>query len=71
MLAAAEAQIDQSAEDDKERARNRAKLYAPPKGWLAPGGRRSRPGAMTTAQAQALMQQLAAEDARVTGMRSS
>lgn len=68
MLNAAEAAMDQAAEDDGERARNRAKLYQPPKGYRAPGGRRPRmPGAMTAAQAQALTQRMAAQDAQVTG----
>ncbi|MFI0934570.1 hypothetical protein ACH4RG_22970 [Streptomyces sp. NPDC021019] len=71
MLNAAESAMDQAAEDDAERARNRAKLYAPPKGYRAPGGQKPRmPGAMTAAQAQALTRQLAAQDAQVTGRRS-
>ncbi|MFF4391434.1 hypothetical protein ACFY0G_32295 [Streptomyces sp. NPDC001552] len=72
MLNAAEAAMEQAAEDDKERARNRAKLYAPPQGQRKPGGRRVPvPGlTMTPAQAQALTAQLAAEDSQVAGMRS-
>lgn len=59
--------MDQAAEDDKERARNRAKLYAPPKG-VKPGGQSRRPGAtMNQDQAQALMAQLAAQDAQLGG----
>jgi hypothetical protein len=46
MLNAAEAAIDASAEDDAERARNRAKLYAPPAGAGVPrGARRAGTGA--------------------------
>lgn len=60
MLSAAEAQMDAAAEDDAERARNWARLYAPPK-----GARRSRTpqaGAMTREQAMQLAQQVSAED---------
>ncbi|MFJ6014453.1 hypothetical protein [Streptomyces sp. NPDC092952] len=67
MLSAAEATLEQGAEDDAERQRIRARLYAPPKGQgLA---KRVRPpgGGMTMSQAQSLAAQLAAEDARVTG----
>lgn len=71
MLNAAEAAMDAAAEDDAERARNRAKLYAPPKGSRFAGGRRRPPGmGMTAAQAQALTAQMAAEDARYAGRRS-
>lgn len=86
MLNAAEAAMDSTAEDDAERARNRAKLYAPPTGAGGPRGAR-RPGAgarrpvrpspavagpgdqdgMSWGHAQALMAQLAAEDARLAG----
>ncbi|MGW6459790.1 hypothetical protein ACWF94_28330 [Streptomyces sp. NPDC055078] len=66
MLSAAEASIDAGAEDDNERARNRAKLYAPPKG-SRPQGRRLPPPAMAMdrSDAQAMMARLAAEDARL------
>ncbi|MFD4314980.1 hypothetical protein [Streptomyces sp. NPDC058548] len=66
MLSAAEASIDAAAEDDNERARNRAKLYAPPRGSGSPG-RRARPAAMAMdrGQATALMARLAAEDSRL------
>ncbi len=65
MLNAAEAAMEQSAEDDKERARNRAKLYAPPKGMAKTRGQ-PRPGtAMNRGQAQALMAQVAAQDAQL------
>ncbi|MGW6391230.1 hypothetical protein ACWFR1_12175 [Streptomyces sp. NPDC055103] len=66
MLSAAEASIDASAEDDNERSRNRAKLYAPPKGSKAPA-RRERPAgtAMNRSQVQDMMARLAAEDARL------
>jgi hypothetical protein len=71
MLNAAEASIDQAAEDDAERQRNRAKLYAPPRGYRPPPGKRVRvPGGFTASQARALAQQVAAEDARFTGSRS-
>lgn len=68
MLNAAEAAIEQSAEDDTERTRNRAKLYAPPGGQRAPGGKRVRPPGMglDLAAAQALTAQLAAQDAALT-----
>lgn len=67
MLNAAEVAIDQAAEDDGERQRNKAKLYAPPKGYRpAPGERLRVPGAgMTATQARSLSQQLAAEDSRL------
>ncbi|MFD4855159.1 hypothetical protein [Streptomyces atratus] len=70
MLSAAEAAIEQTAEDDAERQRIRAKLYAPPPGARSEG-RRPVPGAgMSRAQAQSLAAQLAAEDARLSGGRS-
>lgn len=70
MLSAAEAAIDSTAEDDGERARNRAKLYAPPKGQ-ARGRRRPIPGvSMNRAQAQSLAAQMAAQDAKLTRGRS-
>lgn len=64
--------MDQTAEDESERQRNRAKLYAPPAGWRPAAGERVRvPGAgMNRAQAQALAAQLSAEDARLAGRRS-
>lgn len=69
MLAAAEAAMDAAAKDDKERAKNHAKLYAPPK-EIAKKTRDKRaplPGAgMSRGQAQALAAQLAAEDAQLT-----
>ncbi|MFH8577110.1 hypothetical protein [Streptomyces zaomyceticus] len=67
MLAAAEAAIEDAAEDQAERDRNRAKLYAPPR-VAGPGGQRMRPPPairVDQAGAQALMAQLAAEDARL------
>ncbi|MEU7093035.1 hypothetical protein [Kitasatospora aureofaciens] len=72
MLSAAEVSIDQAAEDEAERKRNRAKLWTPPRGYRPEPGRRVRlPGAgMTAARAATLMQQLAAEDAQVAGMRT-
>jgi hypothetical protein len=78
MLAAAEAAIDAAAEDENERKRTRAKLYAPPKAEIArrraavEAGERPRPagGGMTLDGAQALMAQMAAQDAQLTGGRS-
>jgi hypothetical protein len=72
MLNAAEASMDQAAGDDAERARNRAKLYAPPQGYRPPDGRRAKmPGAgMTAGQARALTARLTAQDAQLTGRRS-
>lgn len=74
MLNAAEATMDQAAEDDAERARNRAKLYAPPKEarGRGRGGRPVRPPGMSLDRSQArdLAAQLAAEDARFTGRRT-
>lgn len=67
MLNAAEAAIDQAAENDTERTRNRTKLYAPPAGQRPTGGRVRPPGlGLDLAAAQALTAQLAAEDARLT-----
>lgn len=66
MLNAAEAAMDQAAEDDGERARNRAKLYAPPAGMKSGRGQRRHPSvSMNKSQAQALMAQLAAQDAQL------
>jgi hypothetical protein len=72
MLSAAEASMDAAAQDDGERARNRAKLYAPPKEAQRAGRRGGRPAAqgMSLDQAQALMAAVAAEDAQVTGGRN-
>lgn len=67
MLNAAEAAMEQSAEDDGERARNRARLYAPPKSARRPRGQGRHPGTMMQAgQARALMAQVAAQDAKLT-----
>jgi hypothetical protein len=61
--------MEASAADDAERARNRAKLYAPPKGMTrrqaAAGG--GVPPAMSRDQAAALVAQVEAEDARLAG----
>ncbi|NGO66811.1 hypothetical protein [Streptomyces boncukensis] len=67
MLNASEASMDAAAEDDAERQRNRAKLYAPPASERGRGRRRRRPPGMgmDRAQAQSLAAQLAAEDARL------
>lgn len=69
MLNAAEAQLDAGAKDDSERARRRAELYAPPKGYQARTGpsARPRPAAMGLHDAQALMAAFASEDARLMG----
>lgn len=71
MLNAAEAAMDQAAADDGERARNRAKLYAPPQGLKSGRGQRRHPSmAMNQGQAQALMAQLAAQDAQLGRARA-
>lgn len=59
--------MDQSAEDDAERARNRARLYAPPKGVRRP--RTPQAGTMTREQAMRLAQQVAAEDSMIRAGR--
>lgn len=65
-MSAAEATLEQGAEDEAERRRIRAKLYAPPKSIRGEGRRvRSAATSMDGGQAQALMAQLAAEDARL------
>ncbi|MFJ7489673.1 hypothetical protein ACIQZB_00180 [Streptomyces sp. NPDC097727] len=61
-----------AAEDDAERQRNRAKLYAPPKeARRRPSGGGIRRGAtgLRAGDARALMSQIAAEDARFQGRR--
>jgi hypothetical protein len=72
MLAAAEASMDAAAQDDGERARNRAKLYAPPRGAQGPPRPGARPAGrgMSLDQVQALMSAVATEDAQVTGGRN-
>lgn len=72
MINAAEASIDASAEDDAERRRLRAKLYAPPKHRPQQSGRPARPSQMqmNASEAQALAAQLEAEDKRLAGRRS-
>ncbi|GGZ73312.1 hypothetical protein GCM10010389_08630 [Streptomyces echinoruber] len=69
MLNAAEAQLAAGAKDDSERARQRAELYAPPKGHRARAGApgRSRPAGMGLGDARALIAAMASEDARLTG----
>ncbi len=60
--------MDQAAEDDAERQRTRAKLYAPPKGQGARhAAARAMPARHDRSSAQALMAQVAAEDARLAG----
>lgn len=59
--------MDMAAEDDAARARNRAQLYAPPKGMRrrpADGARPRSASRMDASQARALMSQAASEDAR-------
>jgi hypothetical protein len=58
----------QAAEDDAERSRIRAQLYAPPPGYR-PSGRG--PVAGTPTSASALLAQVAAEDAALAAMRPS
>jgi hypothetical protein len=75
MLAAAEAAMDMAAEDDAERQRNRARLYAPPGGprRRTPGGTgrpRAAAGGMDLNAARAMMAQVASEDAKVAARRS-
>lgn len=67
--------MDASAADDAERARNRAKLYAPPQSERrrrTPEGERPRPagGGMSMSQAQSLMAQMAAQDAQLASGRT-
>lgn len=59
-----------SAEDDAERRRIEAKLYAPPKSMRRPRGQRApkrqqQRGALTLQDAQSLMAQMAAQDAQL------
>jgi hypothetical protein len=64
--------MDQAAEDDAERQRNRAKLYAPPKGASrrpSGGGLRRGAAGLSAGDARALMSRMAAEDARLQGRR--
>ncbi|WP_369387930.1 hypothetical protein AB5J72_10200 [Streptomyces sp. CG1] len=71
MLNAAEAAMDAAAEDDAERARNRTRLYAPPRGAAREARRRPIPGvSMSRDQALCPAAQLAADDAKLTGGRS-
>ncbi|WP_326768679.1 hypothetical protein OG978_32815 [Streptomyces sp. NBC_01591] len=65
MLSAAEAALEQGAADEAERQRIRAELYRPPKGEQGSQARQAQ--GMSLGAAQALMAQLAAEDARLTG----
>ncbi|MFE3032915.1 hypothetical protein ACFXKY_14875 [Streptomyces canus] len=60
-----------AAEDDAAGQRNRAQLYAPPKGARRPAeGARPRSAArIDPSQARALMAQVAAEEARAQGRR--
>ncbi|MET9462944.1 hypothetical protein ABZY05_49655 [Streptomyces canus] len=62
----------QSAEDDSERRRIEAKLYAPPQALRRPRGQRAAQqpqqaprGALTMSAAKSLMAQLAAQDAEL------
>lgn len=68
MLSAAEAYLEQGAEDEVERQRILAKLYEPPQGYRAARRAARPPGTrMSRSDAQALIAQIAAEDARRTG----
>ncbi|PWI06535.1 hypothetical protein DIZ27_32870 [Streptomyces sp. NWU339] len=71
MLNAAEAAMDMAAEDDAARERNRAKLYAPPRGARRDTSK-SRPAAtgMSLDQVKAMMSAVAQEDAQLTRGRS-
>ncbi|MFJ8852374.1 hypothetical protein [Streptomyces sp. NPDC102437] len=72
MLSAAEAAMDMAAEDDAERQRNRAQLYAPPKEArrrMSGGALRRDAAGLSAGDARALMAQMAAEDARFGGPR--
>lgn len=67
--------MSMAAEDDAERQRIRAKLYAPPRGSArrrtpAAAGQARPGGGMDLAAARAMMAQVAAEDARAAGRRS-
>lgn len=62
--------MDRAAEDDAERARNRSRLYAPPRGRRPERGRPAPGVGMSRAQAMALTAQLAAQDARLSGGRA-
>lgn len=75
MLAAAEAAMDMAAEDDAARQRNKAKLYAPPRGErlrAGPNSGRPRPAGagMDLNAARAMMAAVSAEDAKVTSRHS-
>ncbi|MFF4755550.1 hypothetical protein ACWD5R_32015 [Streptomyces sp. NPDC002514] len=70
MLSAAEATLEQGAEDEAERQRIRTKLYAPPEGYRSPKRARPAGAGMNLSQAQSLAAQLAAEDARMSGSRT-
>lgn len=63
--------MEAAAEDDAERQRNRAKLYAPPPGHTRAqtGTGRARPArtGLDLAAARALMSQVASEDAKLAG----
>lgn len=61
----------QTAEDDAERARIRAQLYAPPPGRqpAAPGPGPGPGPALGVPSASAVLAQVAAEDAEIAAMR--
>jgi hypothetical protein len=66
LLAAVEVRLDQSAQDDGERQRNRASLYAPPPGHeKRQAAGRARGAGMDLASVRALMSQMSAQDAQV------
>jgi hypothetical protein len=67
MLAAAEVAMMQTAEDDAERSRIRAQLYAPP-----PGRRPATRGPVTRGPSlSAVLAQVTAEDAELAAMRQA
>lgn len=63
--------MDAAAEDDAARERNRARLYAPPRGARREPGRQRPAGAgVSMDQVRAMMSAVAQEDARLTRGRS-
>ncbi|WP_437020675.1 hypothetical protein [Streptomyces sp. enrichment culture] len=66
LLSAVEARLDASAEDDGERQRNRAKLYAPPPGHVKKqAAGRVRGQGMDLESVRAMMSQMSAQDAQI------
>lgn len=69
MLNAAEAAMDASAEDDAERERNRARLYAPPPEVLRQRRQGSTRTGVPRSQVMDMMSQMAAQDAALLAGR--